>query len=1664
MLRALDKELTGGTETGGPGSGPGSSIPVRTGGWGWYSFRIGTRHVRARVQLIPGTPTLEMLDHGVELEENRRAIETVVEGSDATSGSDLGVAIGEGVHTGTSTAAGAGPTYSETGSSRRTVAANNTTTTMTVHRVASTEPYAVTSTPYRMRITLEVDETAGSTPGEAEGPGSAAPERGRFRGRRTIVEEGDVGTLRENVPLSLMVPDGDTGPDPSASGGTDGAADDWLAPPALDGLAPPRLGHDPSLLGPDVRRADGTTGPFTWPGIGLDVRGFVGKANLRAANNYAIKRSYDAGFSLDGPDPLGRAKDTGLTRLGTGSAQVLEDGTGDAALAAYFHRAVTVQAYQVAGLTEKSLAGTETARLDLYAKPDFGGARLLTVADGMKMEVIRRVSKGAGTSAGQENTQDTALGGGVLVSSEHTGLNQLGVSGTGPYDSGGDSVTVATDHLASINVKPKTGRSFLFAVPTRWLSVADVHRGTKDTALGRWVRGTFGAAASTLSTASSDTYALAWIRDDIARELGLITDRNFPPGVDAAWDAVTTASKAWIAADTAYWDRRRTAVDLIAERDTAQARSDAARARVQATQPPRDRAAAAVTAAANAVTDARRDAATERAADDLLVTAAREALDAVDDSRPDHDGWAEILDAQRDAAGAALATAERETAGRRRAADLRIQEAGAGKADADRRLATLDTALADANADVAASTARRDTARTALAALRAELDGLRDTAERAAAEYHRVRAATDRLTRWHQRAAAHGAPPPPGAPPEPPAVTYQAPPKAPDPAVPPRPRYTRTDTAAGRELTSPAQERYLLGEVPRDGDAFLHALIAALHAADPGLLADAGIDPGDPAAALARTRLLLAARLADPADADLLDWLAPDDTDTFTEAEVAALAADAATDLGLGAPGGTSAPRREFEALGGVLPHSLDLGPAARAALTATQVTRPPAAGRTVWDDAAADLLPMLAARTFGVRVTVVLEDGTALVHPAVRRDGDTGLLTVLQDGAEHRVRDVVLSLEDRHYRPAVPVGSEERTPAPKDAEDPVPPKGAEVPVPPEDTAVPPPSTDTSEAPPPPPVPPLVSPSPKGGSGTRVAPPARGVPVRVPATGECLLYSFLASDPRTVRDALPGAAALDPETYDWLGDPVRVRLELRAHAQAHSATGVLPPGRSRAVVDAMRSFVAAYVRDSGGRLPAEVLGQLRRTTTAPFAARVAGLRRDALVELLVHHGADPDTLGPLDEGRLRDELLAVRTASTAPLDDVEFRELLHAVEHWRDFWSDATGEAFLPLLAHALAVRVDVARDGTLVTQVGPDDAARRIEVAYNGSDHYNGAVLYGGSVLPKRVKPEERDTEGDVRLNPLWTPLDEVDPDLLVTAGEDAVWLYTVTEDGRVLVGSERPSAIITPEQFDALLAGMRSRHRRRRRRRRAMTADKLRACLDGLGHTGIAAGFAAEGRTRPGRSRVSGEFRWNAERQRWTVNDKSGRYMSDQVRPGLDAAEAAVWLENVALLFSDRLGVVVVPDQVKTAAPERHPPPVAASSSAVSAGAVGDRFADALLEAMGTVDALGDRRPDWFLPEDDLPTAQLTAVGVPLTAGQLAESVLLGGTLNTAGLNLTRPQQLRLLLRRGSPPARENVDTTAEALAQALGIVIEWTGADGVVRRYGSGSGPVVRFSFDA
>ncbi|NUS81221.1 MAG: lonely Cys domain-containing protein, partial [Streptomyces sp.] len=301
------------------------------------------------------------------------------------------------------------------------------------------------------------------------------------------------------------------------------------------------------------------------------------------------------------------------------------------------------------------------------------------------------------------------------------------------------------------------------------------------------------------------------------------------------------------------------------------------------------------------------------------------------------------------------------------------------------------------------------TAERALDARLSELAEQRTKAETAADTLHRLHGEAGRLTRWHQLpddpdSGAEGAgrtragvPEPRVTAGEPAGRTGTAPLET---VTEESPVYTPATALADGSpaLTSPEGTTHPLRDVPEDGTSFYHAFIAA-H----GRITDD--------ADTLRTRFA-EALAALPDDAPLLAYLAPDEKDTFTAAEVEA----AGLDLGTGTP-----ERREFDDFG-VIPHSAGdqptperrhhpLTPAQRRGLAAAQLRRPAAhADKQTWDNAAADLLPALAARMHGTVVRVVREDGSFLDYPP-----DSEPLT------DDTTPGVVLHLADERFRAVLP-------------------------------------------------------------------------------------------------------------------------------------------------------------------------------------------------------------------------------------------------------------------------------------------------------------------------------------------------------------------------------------------------------------------------------------------------------------------------------------------------------------------------------------------------------------------------------------------------------------------------------------------------------------------
>ncbi len=212
----------------------------------------------------------------------------------------------------------------------------------------------------------------------------------------------------------------------------------------------------------------------------------------------------------------------------------------------------------------------------------------------------------------------------------------------------------------------------------------------------------------------------------------------------------------------------------------------------------------------------------------------------------------------------------------------------------------------------------------------------------------------------------------------------------------------------------------------------------------------------------------------------------------------------------------------------------------------------------------------------------------------------------------------------------------------------------------------------------------------------------------------------------------------------------------------------------------------------------------------------------------------------------------------------------------------------------------------------------------------------FGPPVPPKATsnRPQEADDSGMLRLNPLYMPLDDLPNALFMKGREGAVWHYSVVEDEHevdgaiekvpaVMLGSEEVLTVLAEKEQNSLLAGMQEAARRRAEKNPdepavIPTKEDLEKGINKLGHPTIAAGFTPNGETMVRKAMISGEVHVFPSKNLIMINDKSGRYMSEKVRPGLDPQEAAKWGENVRRLFSNHFPEVTVQfQQIKTLAP---------------------------------------------------------------------------------------------------------------------------------------------------
>ncbi|WTA88879.1 hypothetical protein OG323_07600 [Streptomyces cyaneofuscatus] len=821
----------------------GMALPVRYRTWtSPHHLPVGGSPGQLKLTLTPVTTTVERLRTGYELEDYRTTARDDVEGRSQDRGADVTLSASE-------RAAGSGvlvanPALQGTAAKQRSSNVTEAVGSTTMPNIATTQAHAEIVTTYTLTATL-VDAS-----GKPLGPTATAP----------------VGSLNEILPASLLTPDGE---------GTDGALteQDVREPDrAVEVLTADQARPEGIARWRTTDRESGEADPDILPfddviGSGILAVDILGSANVQDALTLATARAdgfpgdMDLGKRHTGTSLTERvrmARHTPLTALGTAPAQAQQEATSQVGLTAGFREALGPDGSPLPTQSSARLLGqSHTADSRLYAKMHRTGARLLAVENKPRMEAMQRRKTGDALEAGITDNIEGAVSTSPLAGNSNAGVTNPGA--TVPIGGANDSTALrsATDTTLGTHVKVLTDRSMLFAVPVSWLSVAEVDHRVTDSrpmqALGKLKRGPRAVEA--------ETTALVWLREDIARDYGLLDDTTFPDEARTAWDDQAKAAADLATAEKNYYD---------------------ARAKTRET-------------------------------------------------------WLDLSADERTALGD------------------------------DDRATVLPQAVAHSPAVTAWQTARDEVRRW-----QQRLDA-------AAKDHHRLHLAAARLTAHHQ---GSGSVPVKDAPQEYTAPDWRS--EAPEPY-----KVSDATDSAPRTLTSPdGRTVHEVHEVPHDGASFFHALLAT--AQDQGklpFLLDADLAdrfaaaPGDPALtarAVGAVRDRLAWALADNGNEDLLDGLALDTADTFTQVELDY----AEIDL-------SAAQQAEFDAFGR-LPQTVWPSPEQRVALATAALYRPftaepaanPDAGdpappeRRAADHGGADVLPALAARVLGTPVTVVTGEG----------------------------------------------------------------------------------------------------------------------------------------------------------------------------------------------------------------------------------------------------------------------------------------------------------------------------------------------------------------------------------------------------------------------------------------------------------------------------------------------------------------------------------------------------------------------------------------------------------------------------------------------------------------------------------------------------------------
>lgn len=539
---------------------------------------IGSQRATVRIELTQEKTEFDGIDHSVTFQETLGMTETVeVNGVKAVT-TTTGFSVTEAVRTQNTAAPTAGPSLSESLAVTQQKTVTTSASRMKNYTFYPNEPFADFLTTYRLRMVLVNSDGTELTSGDLP-----------------------IGTLREQLPLSLAMPDmnDDAVQHNVASSTQHNVASSTQqntsvsqqeitveeTQPLENTDSNPLEEQDPApritlrrpgqLTTEDIEnwRREGGTEVFTMPSNGFMPRRIAGTDTALDAAHLAMAKAFNTKLphlpkstgpvELTGPqltEAAAKARRSGLAPQGLASGQALADGLASTQTSAFFANTATSNGYLAATMHDAGIALDTQGSYRLFSRPQLNQAVLLSVAADATMESPERQTASSDVSITETGGQSTTLGASV-----GTSVPSVGTVSPAPTGSGGNTGESGTLKIASAdgtqqNIKPKTGRALLFSIPTDWLGEATIAHGKLASV---FVQG------SKSQVVEYRTNVMAWVREDVARELGLIDDTTFPADVTAAWTAVAAASKAWVDADKAYWKVRRAATESTGDDQAA---------------------------------------------------------------------------------------------------------------------------------------------------------------------------------------------------------------------------------------------------------------------------------------------------------------------------------------------------------------------------------------------------------------------------------------------------------------------------------------------------------------------------------------------------------------------------------------------------------------------------------------------------------------------------------------------------------------------------------------------------------------------------------------------------------------------------------------------------------------------------------------------------------------------------------------------------------------------------------------------------------------------------------------------------------------------------------------------------------------------------------------